>query len=128
MSQGYKLRFDQMREGNPAQVESSVPEQEVKSPLDDGLVRNLCLLWTDGKKAFYNYAYLSAAEFDPGGEQNLITLHFSSHTVRLYGYSLDALFMDLFEHTPRLIQMIEQRYATGNQGIVTAISVEKING
>lgn len=128
MSQGYKLRFDQMKEGNPAQGESTIPEEKIKTPLDEGFVRNLCLVWTDGRKAFYNYAYLSAAEFDPGGEQNLITLHFSSHTVRLYGYSLETLFMDLFVHTPRIIQMIEKRYATDNQSMVTAISVEKLSG
>eukprot|EP01031_Cornospumella_fuschlensis_P001151 gene1151-1443_t len=129
MSHGFKLRFDQMREGNPAKPESE--QEPVPGGSDDtthpvGHARNLCLVWPDGKRAFYNYAYLISAELDMSGEVNQIRLAFSSQAVLLKGYSLEALFMQLFDHLPRIITAIDPRYikTESTESIVVAIQIE----
>lgn len=99
MSQGFNLRFDKMRENNPASPE--VPKSD--STLTDryetpGYARNVCFVWPDGKGEFFNYAYLVAAKFNPGKDKNEITLLFSGYTVTLHGYALESLFMDFLDH------------------------------
>lgn len=120
MSQGFKLRFDQMREGNPA----APPDAEAESFPTPGYARNLCLAWPDGRRAFFNYAYLVAGEFRPDGETNLIRLEFSGYTVSLKGYRLDSLFAALLEHLPRLVVASEARYAAvEDEGAATVVEM-----
>ena len=110
MNQGFKLRFDQMRESDPTNPDTSSDVNEVEMYQQPGYVRNLCLIWLDGRRMFLNYAYLVAAEFEPGIEKNQIKLSFSSHTILVEGYGLDKLFMALLDHVPRLIITIDPRY------------------
>ncbi|MCF0061325.1 hypothetical protein MUK70_18980 [Dyadobacter chenwenxiniae] len=130
MSQGFKLRFDQMRENSPAKTE--IEQEPVFVRPDDtvhpiGHARNLCLVWPDGRRAFFNYAYLVSADFDPNNAMNVIRLGFSSQNVLLQGYGLEALFMQLLDHLPRIITAIDPRYLpveTGSGSIVVNIEVE----
>ncbi len=110
MNQGFKLRYDQLRENDP-----TGPKQENGAGVNElyphpGHVRNLCLIWPDGRRAFLNYAYLVAGEYEPNTEKNLIKLSFSSHIVSLHGYSLETLFMALLDHLPRIIMATDPRY------------------
>lgn len=126
MNQGFKLRFDQMRDNNPtSDTTSSVGANSDYHTL--GHARNLCLIWPDGRKVFLNYAYLIEAEFDPGSEKNVIRLNFSSHDVLLQGYGLDTLFMELLDHLPRIIKAADDRYAieTEYSTIITDIAVSE---
>lgn len=110
MNQGFKLRFDQMRESDPTPSDASSGTGETDQYQQPGYVRNVCFVWPDGRRMFFNYAYLVAAEFKPGQETNIIKLSFSSHTVLVKGYSLDSLFMALLDHFPRLITATDPRY------------------
>lgn len=130
MSHGFKLRFDQMREGNPAKIEN---EQDPISPMSDvitmhqiGHARNLCLVWPDGKRAFYNYAYLISAEYDASGEMNHIRLAFSSQTVVLKGYALEELFMQLLDHLPRIVTAIDPRYIIAEENMESVVAMIEI--
>lgn len=96
-----------------------------------GHTRNVCMSWPDGRRMFFNYAYLIAASFEPNGEFNSIQLDFSSHTVWLKGYRLIGLFTALLDHLPRLISATDPRYRLdedGPEGIVVQITVEGENG
>lgn len=97
----------------------------------DSSVRNLCLVWEDGRKSFFNYAYLVAGEFEPNSERHRIKLSFSSHTVTLYGYNLKSLFMALLDHTPRIIEITHPRYRLEKdkrQCVLVEIVLERIDG
>lgn len=126
MNRNFKLRFDQMKESNPAEAEpqaSALPEEEFTRPL------NLCLVWPDGKRFFLSYSYLIAGEFDPEGETNRIHLYFTTYRVSLKGYGLEALFMALLEQLPHQLMAIEPRYVVSEEaqdGTLIEITVEKI--
>jgi hypothetical protein len=128
MNQGFRLRFDEMRESDPTNSES--PQKNEKDDefyLLAGHTRNLCLVWANEKRMFLNYAYLVAGEFNPNDEKNLIKLTFSSHTVSLYGYHLEPLYIALLDHLPRFIVETDIRYALNDEskeGVVTQIVVE----
>lgn len=110
MNQGFKLRYDQLRENDPTGPEPETGAGVTEFYPSSGHTRNVCLVWPDGQRAFFNYAYLVAGEFEPNDEKNLIKLSFSSHKVSLKGYSLETLFMALFDHLPRIITAIDPRY------------------
>lgn len=124
----FKLRFDQMLESDPTLPETSekVGEQELYQL--PGSTRNLGLAWPDGKRCFFNYAYLVSVEFDPKGERNTIRVSFSSHKVTLSGYALESLFLALFEHLPRWIVINDPRYATEKEMCVVEGIVEVREG
>lgn len=126
MNRNFKLRFDQMKEGNPTEGEPqtpALPEEEFTRPL------NLCLVWPDGKRFFLSYSYLIAGELNVDGEKNEILLYFSSHTVTLRGYGLEALFTELLEQLPKMIVVTEERYTATdetNETTVVEIKVQKV--
>ncbi len=119
------MRFDQMKEGNPAEGEpqaSALPEEEFTRPL------NLCLVWPDGKRFFLSYSYLIAGEFNPEGETNQIQLYFTTYRVSLKGYGLETLFLALLEQLPHQLMAIEPRYVVSEEaldGTIIEIIVEK---
>ncbi|QMW01693.1 hypothetical protein [Spirosoma foliorum] len=128
MNQGFKLRFDQMRDSNPTDPEAGLKPVDQEFYQTSGHTRNLCFIWPDGRRMFLNYAYLLAGEFEPDSDKNSIKLSFSSHTVLLQGFSLDALFMALLDHLPRLIVAIDPRYVLkddAKEAVVIEITVEQ---
>jgi hypothetical protein len=113
MSQDLKLRFDQMRNNNPAKpvVEKPAePEDGNRLSHAYGNVRNLRLVWPDGNQSFFNYAYLIRADFSPGDDLNIIHLGFSGQDITIKGYGLEELFEQLVDHLPRTITAIDPRY------------------
>ena len=129
MNQGFKLRYDQMRDGNPTATPSENSQTVENSPFDTAShVRNVCLCWLDGRRLFLNYAYLVSGEFTPGDETNTIKLGFTSHNVTLQGYGLDMLFTELLDHSPRFIHQVDPRYLeteVSQREIVVTIEVEE---
>jgi len=117
MNTDLKLRFDQMRQGDPSKPEnlSGGTGDSTVSHLT-GYARNLCLVWPDGRRYFLNYAYLIGGEFLVGEEMNQITLNFSSHTAILKGYGLQTLYMELLDHLPKIVSAIDPRYAHNKHG------------
>lgn len=110
MNREFKLRFDQMREGNPSKAEEEGADENLLSP--SAPARSLCLVWPNGRRFFLNYAYLMAGELKIVGEKNEILLYFSSHTVILRGYGLKTLFSELLEQLTRQIRAVDERYVT----------------
>lgn len=128
MNQGFKLRFDQLRENDPSSPDNGSASLEAELYPSGGHSRNLCLIWPDGRRAFFNYAYLVVGEFKPNTEKNSIKLSFSSHSVSLEGYSLQSLFMALLDHLPRIITATDPRYVLEEDRIkpvVIEITVDK---
>ncbi len=127
MNQGFKLRFDQLRDNDLTGPDSGSGSLLIENYPAPGHTRNVCLVWPDGRRFFLNYAYLIAGEFEPNGDRNLIRLIFSSHSVALKGYSLETLFMELLDHLPRMIKCADKRYAQSNESVdvvVTDIIIE----
>lgn len=108
MNHGFKLRYDEMRQSDPtSQASETSASSQYASPSN---TRNVCFDWSDGRRAFLNYSYLIAGEYEPNEEKNVIRLSFSSHIVMLQGYSLEPLFMALLDHLPRIITAVDPRY------------------
>lgn len=129
MSQGFRFRYDEMREGDPTKAsagsKASGNHTFYEAPSH---ARSLCLVWPHGKRIFLSYAYLVSGELSLDGEKNVITLSFSSHSVILKGYGLESLFMALLDHLPKMVVAIDPRYASTEnvqEGLVTDIAVEK---
>ncbi|GGD64238.1 hypothetical protein GCM10011514_30250 [Emticicia aquatilis] len=128
MSHGFKLRFDEMRESDPTNLDATQKNETDDFYQNLGHARNICFIWSDERRMFLNYAYLIAGEFNPNNEKNLIKLIFSSHTVLLHGYHLETLYTALLDHLPRFIREVDARYALSDEskeGIVIEIIIEK---
>lgn len=128
MNQGFKLRFDQLRENDPTGTDDVSGSLLIENYPAPGDTRNVCLVWPDGRRAFLNYAYLVVGEFEPNDERNVIRLGFSSHNVTLQGYSLESLFMALLDHLPRIIIAIDPRYVLDEdkqKSVIIEIVLEK---
>ena len=128
MNPEFKLRFDQMRQGDPSRSDSqNVTDGDNGVSHPTGYARNLCLVWPDGRRFFLNYAYLIGAEFNVGEDMNQISLNFSSYTAILKGYGLEPLYMQLLDHLPKIVFAIEPRYAlnkSDTESLVVSMLVE----
>lgn len=120
MSQGFNLKFDKMRENNPAANQDNSVQNPDRYDTS-GHTRNVCFVWPDGKRMFFNYAYLVAAQFNPSEDINEIKLEFSGHTVTLKGYGLEGLFMEFLDHLPRIVMAVDERYSMGGNSNETTI-------
>lgn len=106
MSRDFELGFDSF-DRPPHQDgtdDNGIPEEYKIS----SSVRNLCLIWPDGRKKFFNYAYLVSADYFPG--DGLIQLTFTSATILLKGIKLNVLYEKLLFHTPVKITCQDERY------------------
>lgn len=128
MSHGFKLRFDEMRESDPTNLDKTQTNEVPEFYQTAGHARNICFIWSNERRLFLNYSYLIACEFNPNDEKNQIKLIFSSHTVSLIGYNLLPLYTALLDHLPRFIREIDSRYVLEGESeevIVVEIIVEK---
>jgi hypothetical protein len=80
----------------------------------DSSTRNLCLVWEDGRRAFFNYAYLVACDLTVQDSINVLLLSFGTYTVIVKGYNLLLMFNALLEHSPKTISAVNPRYVTQN--------------
>ena len=106
MIQDFRSRFGMMRDNDPTgqQQDDTVKE---RYPAQSH-ARNLVFVLQDGRRVFLNYSYLVCTEELP--DTGSLLLHFTTHTVTLAGKGLDALFIDLVGHIPRIIACTEPRY------------------
>lgn len=123
MSQGFKLRYDQMRENNPTKEDGSQQDGEDNEFYGQASnTRNLYLAWPNGKRVFLNYAYMTSADFDPGEDLNSIRLAFSSSDVLIKGYGLAILFDQLMDQLPRKITVVDPRYVQLTEKVQVIVS------
>jgi hypothetical protein len=117
MSQDYKSKFEQMRTNEPGR-------EADENYANAGHVRNICFLLADGSSIFLNYAYLVSCAYHPA--QGLIILKFTSDTVSINGSGLEPLFDALFNHIPKRVEVMIERYAslTTKSICVSAIQIE----
>jgi hypothetical protein len=129
MSQGFRLRYDEIRENDPTgAADRQAPVGLGSLYTGQSYARSLCFAWPDGKKVLMNYAYFVSAEFDIAQDRNWIRLNFSTAAVLISGYRLEELFLQLLEHTPRIIEIVDERYAdveNPSGGVVTEIAFER---
>ena len=78
----------------------------------DSSARNVCFVWEDGRKAFFNYAYLVTVDLTVQDGLNVLLLSFGAHTVIVKGHGLGSLFDLLMEHAPKIIMVVNPRYVT----------------
>ncbi|PAW93158.1 hypothetical protein CKK33_06480 [Mucilaginibacter sp. MD40] len=106
MSQDFELGFDSFDAAHHSHAAESngIPDEYKTS----SSVRNLCLIWPDGRKKFFNYAYLVSAEYAPA--DGLIQIAFTSATIMIKGIKLDMLYDKLLFHTPLKIVCQDERY------------------
>lgn len=71
-------------------------------------VRNVCFIPQKENPIFLNYAYLISGEYD--GENGIIILGFTTHTVTIKGHGLESTYFAFMEHLPRKLIMSEDRY------------------
>lgn len=93
----------------------------------DSPVRNVCFVWEDGRKAFFNYAYLVSVDLLLEESLNVMLLYFSGQIVTLKGYRLGLLFDLLLSHSPRTIAACNSRYYTAKEtqdSFVTEIMIK----
>lgn len=77
-------------------------------------VRNVCFAWLDGRRMFFNYAYLVSVDLDIQKPENCVTVCFTSHTIILHGYNLAVLFDLFMNHNPKVIAETHSRYTVTN--------------
>ncbi|MBT1689873.1 hypothetical protein [Dawidia soli] len=132
-NQRFKLKYDQLRENNPAEKElpDSTPGETAKPDEKNyrhvGHNRNLAVMWPDGKLESFNYAYLVSIKYDPISDPNVLALYFTSDTITIKGYKLKLLFWDVFNSTSRIIECADPRYAeivNETQPVIFEISIE----
>ncbi|PSB02798.1 hypothetical protein C7B69_26715, partial [filamentous cyanobacterium Phorm 46] len=117
-------------EGDPTKSNAPAPKKDDSMEVyqSPSHARNLCLVWLDGKRMFFNYAYLVSGEYSETGEKNIILLYFASYIVQLKGYGLETLFMEMLDHYPKIITMMDERYVVDStDSVVTDMLVEKKN-
>lgn len=110
MSQGFRLKYDQIRENDKPRQEA---EQSVSRAFDEvypdeGHARSVCFVWPDGKRMFLQYSYLVSGEYLP--DVSTITLTFTTHIIVLKGVNLEGLFYDLMNQIIRQITCVDERY------------------
>lgn len=127
MSSGFKFKYDQMRENDPASPgNSDLAENTFRK---ESNVRNVCFITPDKKHLFLNYGYLVSCELD--SDNSKMTLTFTSHVVALQGTNLDVLFFEFMEHLPRIIECELDRYnvvVDEKQSVVNNILITPSNG
>lgn len=108
MSQGFKLKFDEMRDNDPSG--SSMPRSKTSEEFysEESHARNICFVWLDGKRMFLNYSYLVSGEYEP--DENTIALTFTSQTLVLKGINLEGLFYNIMHHLTKQITCADARY------------------
>ena len=120
--QHFRANFDPPAQESLAadsQIETSTGDVEVHDA--DSHVRNVCFVWEDGRKAFFNYAYLVSADLVLSEEINVMLLSFGPYTVTLKGYRLGLLFDLLMNHIPKIIPMANPRYHSDEQSRKTTV-------
>lgn len=124
MNQNYKLRIDQLRESKPTHPDGGDEQEGLSHYPDSGYARNLRFKWPNGKQYFLSYSHLEDGEFDPLGEKNTINLFLSSKTVIIKGYALEELYESLSDYLPKVIEIIDERYASGERNVVTEVIIQ----
>ena len=127
--QGFKLRYVQMRKGGLSQSsDPAFSSHDGTIYQGSGHTRNLCPVWPDGKRMFFNYSYLISGEYNLSRDKKIIRLYFSKYNVEIQGYCMENLFLNILDHTPKILIAIDQRYATSrtlNELINTDMSVKQ---
>ncbi|RCR68339.1 hypothetical protein [Larkinella punicea] len=126
--QHFKSNFDQPAKDD---LEMDSPRVDTADRLylheDDSPVRNVCFVWEDGRKAFFNYAYLVSVDLVLSDPLNMMLLYFSGQIVTLKGYHLGLLFDLLLNHIPKTVTANHPRYSVDGQtqdSFVTEILVK----
>lgn len=110
MSQGFRLKYDELRDNDPTQRGHGQPGGKAFNETypEEGHGRSLCFVWPDGRRMFLSYSYLVSGEYVP--EENSIILTFTTHTFILKGVNLEGLFYDILHQEAKQITCTDARY------------------
>jgi len=127
MSQGYKLRFDEMKENNPSTPDSTSEGENPAFYQSEGSIRELCLVFKDGTMDFIPYSYIVYKRFRISNDKNSIIIELPSKMITLSGYGLLQLILAISRQLARTVYQIDERYASQGDSAVTEIIVEETN-
>lgn len=106
MNQKFNFKIDELLDGDPSKENKEYScYRKFETP---GNIRNLVLIWPDGRQKNCNYAYLVTTEYLP--EEGKITLFYTSETIMLIGVNLAELHHDLRYQLPEEIIAVDKRY------------------
>ncbi len=131
MSQGFKLKYDKMRENDPTHRPASSEEgAKVYEQFynEESHVRNICFVWLDGRRKFLNYSYLVSGEYSP--DDSSITLAFTTEVFVLKGVNLESLFYEIMNNLAKQITCIDVRYnviGEDQKFVVNEIKITKLH-
>jgi len=111
MSQGFKLKYDQLRENDPTQREKPLQDGGKAYEVfysEESNARNISFVWQDGRRVFLNYSYLVSGEYSP--EENRLTLTFTTQVLIFKGVNLENLFYEVMNHSVRQVICVDERY------------------
>lgn len=126
MSQGFRLKYDQLSENSPG-MENPNTNEGFPAGLfyeTEGHTRHVCFVRLDGSRVFLNYAYLVSGDYMP--DSNMIVLAFTSHIVILKGVHIEALYYQLMTQSNKQIICADERYndlQDDNASIVNHIEI-----
>lgn len=101
-------------------------EKDIEYYSTTGSIRYVTFIQEDGKRLSLPYSLLPTIEFEPGEEQQTITLTFPNHKVVLTGYNLEQLSKELESERVRWISVFVERYIASEkrgESIVLQISL-----
>lgn len=130
MSQGFKLKYDELRENDPTRRTSTDMEGHAATDrfyAEDAHIRNISFVWPDGRRVFFAYAYLITTEYMPSNSE--INLIFTTHAIKLSGVNLEVLYNELLHHRNKQIVAADARYNVIGENeapIVNSISLSEI--
>ncbi len=129
MSQGFKLKYDKMRENDPTHRQASSEEGAKAYEQfynEESHARNICFVWPDGRRKFLSYSYLVSGEYSP--DESIITLAFTTDVFVLIGVNLEPLFYEIMNHLAKQVICTDVRYnliGEDQRFVVNDIQVKK---
>lgn len=120
MNHDYKPKYEQMQDNQPGKQD--VPGND-RLYGNIGYGRNVAILLPNGDCDAFNYSYLIRIRYSRS--ESAIFLFYTFCMVKIEGYNLKSLFLELFDHRNRFIECIDERYKElADEGpVVTKVTV-----
>lgn len=136
MSRDFKLNLRSLS-GKEETPEPPTPV-EAETPLVDdgedllyptpGTARTMSIVWPDGRRMAFNYAYLVSSELKAEGDAEMILLSFTSCQVQIKGYNLLEVYKLILGQEMKLVEVIAARYSiiAGSFSVIEEVIIVKI--
>lgn len=121
MNHDYRPKYEQMQENHLGKSDTAGDDRMYANV---GYARNVGFMLPNGDDEALNYSYL--VRIKHVRSESAIYMVFTSCTVKIEGYNLRPLFLELFDHRNRFIECTDDRYkelTTTTDAVVTRVTV-----